>query len=221
MDNSIMHQSLNHQQRLFIGSKTPSIKWYGAVLLACITLAGCGNIANVRSFSSAYEQPTTGEKAKIRVTSNGMVRAVPASTCIDWRLPGAGVMVVNRSGFANVNNQKLGMTADARSEQALRRSGVTSSELYIAADKPIVLHFMGMGRTSISGAGADMKTTRTACNKGLSFVPKAGKEYEATFIENGSVCSVQLYDVAAKNLTSLLDVPQLADAGLCNVMDNL
>jgi hypothetical protein len=221
MGKSIMHQSLDHQQRRSVDSKTPSVKLYGAALLACIVLAGCGNIANVRSFSSAYEQPTTGDKAKIRVSSNGMVRAVPASTCIDWRLPGAGVMVVNRSGFANVNNQNLGMTPDARSEQALRRSAVTSSELYIAAGKPIVLHFLGMGRTSISGAGANMQTTRTACDKGLSFVPEAGKEYEATFIENGSVCSVQLYDLSNKKLTSLLDAPQVADAGLCNAMDML
>ena len=58
--------------------------------LACLYLSGCGNIQAVRSFSTPYEQPASGDRARIRIISfDGMVRAVPNSDCIDWRLPGA------------------------------------------------------------------------------------------------------------------------------------
>jgi hypothetical protein len=214
----LMYSSLKNTQQQ---AKTGVIGTYSGVLLIVALLAGCGNIANVRSFSTPYVPPTTGETAKIRVISNGMLRAVPNSTCIDWRLPGAGVMVVPQKGFANLNNQDLGMQQSAASKILLARAGVVSSELYVAAGKPIVLHFMGTGSTRISGSGASMTTIRNACNKGVSFVPEAGKEYDASFVENGSICSIQMGEVGAKNQKSSIDVPQLAEAGLCNVMDNL
>lgn len=210
-----------HPQHAVIKRKAGAVKLCGSLLLGTALLAGCGNIANVRSFSTAYSEPASGPMAKIRIISNGMVRAVPNSQCIDWRLPGAGVMVVNKTGFAKVTQQDLGMQKTDMTRAALQRPRVASTELAIQAGKPIVLHFMGMGTTSMSGAGANFTTTRVACNKAYSFVPEAGKEYEAAFIENGSVCAIHMGDLAEKNARSPVDLPQLADAGLCNVMDNL
>lgn len=210
-----------HASCAFIKRNAGTVKLYGSVLVGAALLAGCGNIANVRSFSTAYSEPVSGPMAKIRIISNGMVRAVPNSQCIDWRLPGAGVMVVNRAGFAKVTQQDLGMQKTERTRLSLQRPGVASSELAIQAGKPIVLHFMGMGTTTMRGSGSTFTTTRVACNKGYSFVPEAGKEYEANFIENGSICSIQMGDLAAKHAVNAIDLPQLAEAGLCNVRDIL
>lgn len=59
-------------------------------------LSGCGALTDVRSFSTPYSTPDGGETARLRVISDGMVRGVPKSDCVDFRLPGAGVMVAFR-----------------------------------------------------------------------------------------------------------------------------
>ena len=58
-----------------------------AVLLA---LSGCGQVANVRSLSTGYIPPQSGETARIRLLTDGLVRAVPGRDCLDWNVPGAG-----------------------------------------------------------------------------------------------------------------------------------
>ncbi len=89
----------------------------GALALATLLLAGCGNLANVQSYSTPYSAPAGGETARLRVITNGMARGVPASACIDWRREGAGVIAVAQSGFANRNGQSLGMPPSRQAEQ--------------------------------------------------------------------------------------------------------
>lgn len=160
-----------------------------------VLLTGCGQISSVRSFSTAYSTPELGDKVKLRVITFGMVRGIPNSDCVDFRLPGAGVMVVGRDGFANRNGERLDM--------ALKDDGNAPgvrSELLITAGQPIAFHYIGQ-----------------QCYNMFSFVPQIGVEYqlEAT---SAYKCSVSLRQrVVGEAKTSSV---RLNDSKLCRVMDN-
>ncbi|WP_122241063.1 hypothetical protein [Pseudomonas syringae] len=160
-----------------------------------VLLTGCGQISSVRSFSTAYSTPELGDKVKLRVITFGMVRGIPNSDCVDFRLPGAGVMVVGRDGFANRNGERLDM--------ALKDDGNAPgvrSELLITAGQPIAFHYIGQ-----------------QCYNMFSFVPQIGVEYqlEAT---SAYKCSVSLRQrVVGEAKTSSV---RLNDSKLCRIMDN-
>ncbi|YCH21106.1 hypothetical protein M1D96_18635 [Pseudomonas sp. D1-3] len=82
----------------------------------------------------------------MRVITNGMARGVPSSDCIDWRVPGAGVMAVSQSGFAEQNNGRdLGMPASRRE---VGGQGLARSELKVPAGKPFAMNFQSTGYVS-------------------------------------------------------------------------
>lgn len=146
--------------------------------LATAFLAGCGNLAAVKSFNTPYASPASGDTARLRVTANGMVRAVPGLGCVDWYSPGAGVVVSAQDGFADRNGETLGMPP------AVTTRNGTVSEVLIPAGKPFTLHFMDGGtRTSYDRV--------QNCIAMLQFTPKAGADYE--FVAKGySACVVDL-----------------------------
>ncbi|WP_157050714.1 hypothetical protein [Herbaspirillum rhizosphaerae] len=179
------------------------------IFVSVIALSGCGNMANMRSFSRAYQPPTQGERAKIRVVSTSMVRAVPESDCIDWRKPGSGVMVVPQKGFANLNNQSLNMPVNSREYTIPADAKLVSSELYIPANKPFTLHMLGHGYAS--------GMSRYTCQKSITFLPGSEKSYEAVLIEIGRGCSVELMEILSDN--SYKNVPA-KEAGFCRKSDS-
>ena len=189
---------------------TPKTALFLALPLTALTLVGCGNIQTVKSFSTPYEQPTSGERARIRVVADGMVRAVPQSDCEDWRLPGAGVMVSARKGFADQNGRSLGMPgADTVSTE-----GRVVSEFYVPAVKPLMLSYMSNGRSD------GLKSEQCFVRK--SFTPVAGQDYEASFQHSGPLCLTRVNRLQVKGATVSRDeaVP-LADAKFCRASDNL
>lgn len=157
----------------------------GGCILITTLLGGCGNIAAVKSFSTKFESPASGETANLRVISNGMVRGVPNSDCIDWYLPGAGVIVVSKDGFAHRNGESLGMP-DSKWTTTSSIKDFYSSEVRIPAGKPFSLHFLGSGNVNAYA--------RTQCVSSQAFVPKPGHNYEYVVIETGSVCSSRLVE---------------------------
>lgn len=169
---------------------------------AALLLTGCGNLANVRAYSTPYAEPQGGDTARLRVISNGMVRAVPGRDCIDWRSPGAGVMVVQQSGFANRNGQVLGMPPSAVAAQ-LQGAGMARSELKIPAGKPTAFNFQSQG--SVSGGYS------YSCQKSFRFTPQAGKDYQMIMLESGQ-CQLSVQELGGGQV-------DWQDAGLCNAAD--
>ena len=160
-----------------------------------VLLTGCGQISSVRSFSTAYSTPEPGDKVKLRVITFGMVRGIPNSDCVDFRLPGAGVMVVGRDGFANRNGERLDMAL----EDDVNAPGVRS-ELLITAGQPIAFHYIGQ-----------------QCYNMFSFLPQIGVEYELE-ATSAYKCSVSLRQrVVGEAKTSSV---HLNESKLCRVMDN-
>lgn len=174
-------------------SLRPLKTFAGLTLLA--TLTACGAITDVRSFSTPYTSPTSGETARLRVMSDGMVRGVPRSGCIDFRLPGAGVMVANRDGYADRNGETLGMAPVARYS-----SNTVMTELLVPAGQPIAFHYIG-----------------DRCYNMFSFVPEAGMDYELD-AANRYKCGVTLKRMLVGEIKGSL-VP-LGESKLCNWADN-
>ncbi|WP_434607054.1 hypothetical protein J3P80_07930 [Pseudomonas sp. D2-30] len=159
-------------------------------------LSGCGALSDVRSFSTPYSTPDGGETARLRVISDGMVRAVPKSDCVDFRQPGAGVMVAFRDGYANRNGESLGMPDDDK-----HSSSTVMTELLIPAGQPIAFHYIG-----------------DRCYNMFSFVPKAGEDYQLDAAGRFE-CEVRLKQLPAA--TTQLPPSFLKDSKLCRVTDNL
>lgn len=166
---------------------------WGISLLAL--LSGCGALTDVRSFSTPYSTPDGGETARLRVTSDGMIRGVPKSDCVDFRLPGAGVMVAYRDGYANRNGESLGMPAVSE-----RSSATVMTELLVPAGQPIAFHYIG-----------------DQCYNMFSFVPKAGADYQLDAV-GFYRCGVTLKQVAGATVR-YSSVP-LKESKLCRVTDN-
>lgn len=174
-----------------------------SVVVVVVTLAGCGNIAVVKSFSTKFESPAEGKTANLRVITNGMVRGVPNSECIDWYLPGAGVIAA-RDGFAHRNYEDLGMP-DSKWTAAVSKSNFYNTEVRVPAGEPLSLSFIGNGRVSAYA--------REQCFVSRSFTPQPGHNYELVMIENGSSCQSRLVDFidATQETVVKTEVP-----GLCS-----
>jgi hypothetical protein len=187
------------------------------ITLTAILLSACGNIQTVKSFSTQYQQPNSGDRAKIRVVAfNGMIRAVPNSNCIDWRLPGAGVMVVTSKGFAQVNNQKLEMPF-GRFPDIKSTDTVAVSELYVPAGKPLSLYYLSYGSVSQNG----QSITRKQCHVIKSFTPISGENYEATFSHENTVCPHDINQLKPDGGIDHTKKIELTNANLCRATDNL
>lgn len=191
--------------------KTTKFAGVAMAAFGCLLLFACGNIQTVISFSTPYEQPTSGNRARIRVISfGGMVRAVPSSSCIDWRLPGAGVMVAPAKGFANVNGQDIGMPIGQFPKLVTAMSTVAVSELYIPAGKPTALHYLGPGE--VQGQW------NYQCSVPRSFVPVANEDYEAVFKQEGKLCRFSIVRLTKGDVIDLSSVT-LSEAPLCRESD--
>lgn len=156
-----------------------------AFLIAGLAFAvsGCGNISNIRAYSTAYVEPVLGDTARLRIITNGMARGVPGSDCIDWRVPGAGVMAVSESGFADQNNgRSLGMPESNRRVEA-KGQALARTELKVPAGKPFAMNFQSEGHVS---AGYSY-----SCQQTFRFTPTAHQDYELILLDSGR-CLVAL-----------------------------
>ncbi|MEE8876705.1 hypothetical protein [Pseudomonas helleri] len=172
-----------------------------AVLL--LSLGGCGQVANVRSLSTGYVPPQGGETARIRLLTDGLVRAVPERDCLDWNVPGAGVMASTKPGFPDHNGENLGIPGPIFSW-----AGAVSSELVVPANKPIAFHYLGRLQYS------------RQCAKTMTFVPRPGVDYmvQATMSAD---CSFQLDELEAGGKQWAMVQPQPAGkVSMCNAIDN-
>lgn len=172
-----------------------------AVLL--LALGGCGQVANIRSLSTGYVPPQGGETARIRLLTDGLVRAVPGRDCLDWNVPGAGVMASAKPGFPDHNGENLGIPGPIFSW-----AGAVSSELVVPANKPIAFHYLGR-----------LQYARQ-CAKTMTFVPRPGADYmvQATMSAD---CSFQLDELEAGGKQWDMVQPQPAGkVSMCNAIDN-
>ncbi|AZF16393.1 hypothetical protein [Pseudomonas sp. R3-18-08] len=142
------------------------------IFVPVLMLSGCSTIDNLKSFTTAYIEPPSPTSSRLRVITNQTVRLVPGSTCVDWELPGVGM--VNSRSFAIANDR----TFNDRMLGIPGSDGIkNSSEVYIEPGKPITLVYAG---TPASG--------RYQCFTSVHFLPEAGADYES----NSGLCYITI-----------------------------
>lgn len=134
-----------------------------------------------------------------------MARGVPGRDCIDWRVPGAGIMAVAQSGFADQNNgRSLSMPPSGRE---VGGQGLARSELKVPAGKPFAMNFQSTGY--ISGGYS------YSCQQTFRFTPEAGQDYELTLLDRG-MCVIGLQRL---NPEGKAESEPVEKTGLCNALD--
>jgi hypothetical protein len=139
------------------------------------------------------EAAKTASNARLRVVgSKGVVRAASGKACLDNAAPDTGVIL---GGKGDLQGQSRNMPNPERIGDK------PFAELYIAADKPFVLHFQ---------VGTE---DRVHCTLAGSFVPQAGKDYEAYATVTDGQCALT---VRLRHLANGLWKPErLARAQAC------
>lgn len=157
------------------------MKKYLAIGFTSLVMVGCSSIGT--QFVKMSE-PTSGERARMRVHTNMLVKGVPESSCVDWSKEGAGTIfggIVGSSGYR-------GRTIDMPNPNNLPSK--KSGEFYIRADKPF---------TTVLVTPPD---SRAQCSIAVSFVPKENHDYEMTMSLNKKgvispkvTCSAIVFDI--------------------------
>ncbi len=124
-------------------------------------LLALGACSSVGSQFAKMSEPESGERARVRVVSNMLVKGVPESDCLDWRKPGAGTVFGGMVGSSGYRGRSLNMP-DPNNVSGKR----SSAEFYVRAGKPITLQLL------------NTPDSYQTCSLAISFVPKAGGSYE-------------------------------------------
>lgn len=115
-----------------------------------------------RDYIGPVGQP---DAALMRISADGAVRVTPGSSCADFAKPETGVALFSAPSTKNysyLHDRKLGVRGDGP-------KGVTSTEVALQGDKPVVLSFT---RTWVN------RGTAYTCHVHGSFVPAAGAQYQ-------------------------------------------
>jgi hypothetical protein len=156
-------------------------RFAGIVITSCLFyMTGCSSI---KTQFSAAEEPSDGERARLRITANMLVKAVPNRNCIDWNAPGAGTVFGGIVGSSGYRGRSLGMPGTPA-------KGDGSGEMYVRAEQPFTLVLQSTPES------------RYRCNISGFFVPKANQDYEAVLNQgrldlNHSVCTLRIINLNA------------------------
>lgn len=132
-------------------------KYQLTALLLSTLLIGCAGIGT--QFTKMSE-PQSGERARIRVAANMLVKGIPNSACIDWSKKGAGTIFGGIVGSSGYRGRSLGIP----NPEGL--SPRNSGEFYAVANQPITLVLL------------NTPDSRMRCSISGSFTPVAGKDYQ-------------------------------------------
>ncbi len=134
-----------------------------------------------------------------------MARGVPGSDCIDWRVPGAGVMAVSESGFADQNNGRSLCMPESNRRVEAKGQALARTELKVPAGKPFAMNFQSEGHVSAGYSYSCQQTFRFtlqseghvsagysySCQQTFRFTPTAHQNYELILLDSGR-CLVAL-----------------------------
>lgn len=161
------------------------MKFHLSALILSIGLTAC---AAVGTQFAKMEEAQSGERARVRVAANMLVKAVPESSCLDWSKPGAGTIFGGIVGSSGYRNRTIGMP----NPNGLK--GRNSGEFYVSGGKPFAFQL------------TNTPESRMRCGIDATFVPQAGHDYEITvtteilqssglFAPKRSLCAARVTDI--------------------------
>ncbi|MBN6208261.1 hypothetical protein [Ralstonia flatus] len=150
---------------------------YIATICVASALSACSSLGT--QFKSA-EEAADGPRARLRVSGNVLVKAVPNKDCIDWSAPGAGTVLGGIVGASGYRGRSLGMPGAEKLGRA------PMGELYVAAEQPFTLVLL------------TTPESRQQCSVAATFVPKADVDYEARLVLEKGACVASVSNVSGE-----------------------
>lgn len=136
-------------------------------------MALCSLICGCQGGSRPYIGPEGGDRARIRLSTDGSIRILPNTRCVNWRLPNIGMgPVESLAPLDNSNNgKKIGMPGTAP-------SGLKTAELYLKAEEPVLIYYLKHAGAESAVYG---QITMKYCSGVFAFTPKADTDYVGFF----------------------------------------
>ncbi len=146
-----------------------------------VLLMGCSSIST--QFKKMVE-PNSGDRARIRVTANMLVKGVPNSTCTDWDKAGAGTIFGGILGSSGYKGRQLGMPNPENVAKNI------SGEFYVTANQPITISLHNTPESSMR------------CSVAGTFVPKSNKDYQVDLSTgrkgiSQSICKMRVREISS------------------------
>ena len=161
------------------------MKWtYIVGLSACSILAAC---ASVGTQFSKMAEPDSGDRARVRVVANMLVKGVPNASCTDWSKAGAGTIFGGMLGSSGYRGRSLGMP----NPQGVRDQN--SGEFYVRANEPFAIALI------------NTPDSRYRCSVSATFVPQKNTDYQI---------STRTVEKSLRKVSCEILVQEVTDTGL-------
>ena len=156
-------------------------------------------------------------QARIRLYGpygNALIKPHAATSCEQWQAK-AGKRLhhkVNNGLPRKIRNITAGIAPTQRSINAENDKGIMFRDSYkeyvVRANLPLVLD---------AGASVNMDHFSSSCRVANSFVPQAGQDYEALYIEANGYCSIEIKQILPKSADSAVaETKPLTDTEGCS-----
>jgi hypothetical protein len=153
--------------------KTHKKMFFLISLAAAFLLNGCASMKFTQFYK--YEEPVSGEKAKLRVIADSFAYGYPNSACADKTVPGFG-HIIGGTGVTNFLTTKgyNGRSLNMPESNNLDEYRVNASKLFPHGDVPKD----GGNRAEVYIAANKPFTVSADCGTAATFTPKPNKNYE-------------------------------------------
>lgn len=155
--------------------------------LAC-ALSACTAMSSIGTQFKSLQEPEDGDRARVRVSANMLVRATPGSRCMDWQKESTGTVLGGIVGSKGYRDRVLGIPDPKNGKR------FDFAEFYVRADEPITFML------------TNTPESRMRCSIAATFVPEKDRDYEITLLTEiasatKSRCSMSAHDVTDGNYT--------------------
>ena len=157
--------------------KKQSERWIG-LGVAALTLCGAGGCASI-----TYVEPTQGERARVRFTTNTIAPTVLRSYDDRACSTNEQEWMRLRNGYLiSASPKRLGIALWAHHENAAK-------EVYADATKPLTLMFFG---------NETVGTTYYSCGVPLTHKFENNRDYEVAYVMTAPSCQATIYEISSK-----------------------
>ncbi|WP_050809165.1 hypothetical protein [Cardiobacterium valvarum] len=153
-------------------------------------LTACTAIHSIGTQFKPMVEPQDGDRARVRVSANMLVRGSPNTSCMDWNSEQTGTILGGIVGSKGFRDRSLGIPDPNHSKAR------DYAEFYVRTGEPFTLML------------TNTPESRMTCSVGATFIPDKDHDYEFVLLTamRGSLssqCSVQAYDVTGGQSTPI------------------
>lgn len=151
-----------------------------------LALGACSTMSAIGTQFKSLQEPEDGDRARVRVSANMLVRATPGSRCMDWQKESTGTVLGGIVGSKGYRDRELGIPDP---QNGKRRD---FAEFYVRAGEPITFML------------TNTPESRMMCSIAATFIPEKDRDYEITLLTEiasatESRCSIGAHDVTDGN----------------------